>query len=42
MIHNYEAIDWQVVHALARRHLPDFEDFARAIGAHLQRTDRSI
>jgi len=42
VIHNYEAIDWQVVHALARRHLTDFEDFARAIGTHLQRTDRSI
>ena len=31
VMHNYEAIDWQVVHALARNHLGDFAAFARAI-----------
>jgi uncharacterized protein YutE (UPF0331/DUF86 family) len=35
VIHNYEAIDWQVVHALARDHLDDFAAFARAIVEHL-------
>lgn len=35
VIHNDEAIDWQVVHALARDHLGDFAAFARAIVEHL-------
>lgn len=35
VIHNYEAIDWQVVHALARTHLSDFARFASAIVDHL-------
>ena len=35
VIHNYEAIDWQVVHALARDHLGDFASFARAVVEHL-------
>jgi len=30
-VHNYEAINWQIVHAIATRHLSDFEDFARSI-----------
>lgn len=30
-VHNYDAIDWAIVHAIATRHLGDFEDFARAI-----------
>lgn len=35
VIHNYEAIDWQVVHALARTHLDDFASFARAVVEYL-------
>lgn len=35
VIHNYEAIDWQVVYALARDHLGDFAAFARAIVENL-------
>lgn len=31
VMHNYEVIDWQVVHALARNHLGDFAAFAHAI-----------
>lgn len=30
-VHNYEAINWQIVHAIATRHLGDFRDFARVI-----------
>lgn len=29
-VHNYEAIDWAIVHVIARDHLNDFADFARA------------
>lgn len=28
-VHSYSSIDWAVVHAIATRHLGDFEDFAR-------------
>lgn len=34
-VHNYEAIDWAIVHAIARNHLVDFTDFARAIASRL-------
>jgi uncharacterized protein YutE (UPF0331/DUF86 family) len=30
-IHNYEAINWAIVYAIAQHHLIDFEDFARAV-----------
>lgn len=30
-VHNYDAIDWQIVMALSGAPLQDFEDFARAI-----------
>lgn len=30
-IHNYEAINWAIVHAIATRHLDDFKAFAQAI-----------
>jgi uncharacterized protein YutE (UPF0331/DUF86 family) len=30
-VHNYEAIDWRIVHAICRYHLVDFQEFARAI-----------
>jgi uncharacterized protein YutE (UPF0331/DUF86 family) len=28
-VHNYEAINWAIVHSIATRHLEDFEGFAR-------------
>ena len=34
-VHNYGEIDWTIVHALARRHLGDFTEFARIIAATL-------
>jgi len=30
-IHNYDAIDWHIVHNLCRHHLDDFRDFAARI-----------
>ena len=27
-VHNYETINWQIVHAIATRHLDDFKEFA--------------
>lgn len=30
-VHNYEAINWFVVHAIATRHLDDFREFAEAV-----------
>lgn len=30
-VHNYEAINWQIVHAIATRHLGGFTDFARFV-----------
>lgn len=29
--HNYGRIDWQIVHAIASKHLDDFSEFARII-----------
>jgi uncharacterized protein YutE (UPF0331/DUF86 family) len=36
-VHNYVAIDWTIVHRIAHEHIADFTDFARAIGALLDR-----
>lgn len=30
-VHNYEEINWAIVHAIAQRNLRDFEEFARFI-----------
>lgn len=30
-VHNYETINWAIVHAIATRHLDDFKRFANAI-----------
>lgn len=35
VIHEYDEIDWHIVHAIATRHLTDFEDFAREAVAAL-------
>jgi uncharacterized protein YutE (UPF0331/DUF86 family) len=36
-VHNYEIIDWKIVHSIAQNHLADFSDFANIIGARLDR-----
>lgn len=30
-VHQYEAMDWQIVHAICSRHLDDFRDFAHHV-----------
>lgn len=34
-VHNYEAIDWAIVHAICTRHLDDFTAFARGVARRL-------
>jgi uncharacterized protein YutE (UPF0331/DUF86 family) len=36
-VHNYEAIDWAIVHAIARDHLDDFRELARVVAARTTR-----
>jgi uncharacterized protein YutE (UPF0331/DUF86 family) len=31
-VHNYNELNWDIVHAIASRHLNDFKDFAEVIG----------
>jgi len=31
VIHNYNEVDWHIVHEIAKRHLDDFSDFAKAV-----------
>lgn len=38
-VHSYSSIDWAVVHAIATRHLGDFDTFARQIARDNDRTD---
>ena len=33
-VHNYDAIDWQIVMALSGAPLQDFENFAKAIATY--------
>lgn len=35
-VHNYEELDWTIVHAVATRHLDDFRAFARALDAAIK------
>ena len=32
-VHSYEAINWHIVHSIARNHVVDFSEFARVIAA---------
>ncbi len=34
-VHNYEEIDWAIVHAIARNQIGDFTEFARVISSRL-------
>ena len=34
-VHNYDEIDWTIVHVIARHHLGDFTEFAKAIASRL-------
>lgn len=35
-VHNYEAINWQIVHAIATSHLNDFKGFAQAVARKIE------
>jgi uncharacterized protein YutE (UPF0331/DUF86 family) len=35
-MHNYDAIDWRIVHAIVKNHLQDFTSFAHAVMATLE------
>lgn len=37
-VHNYEIIDWTIVHALTGQPLADFDHFAAAVAAHIAAT----
>ena len=37
-VHNYEAINWEIVFAICRKSLQDFSRFAQEISGHLQHT----
>jgi uncharacterized protein YutE (UPF0331/DUF86 family) len=34
-VHNYESINWNIVHSIVKYHLKDFSEFARAIAMRL-------
>lgn len=34
-VHNYEEINWTIVHTIARHHRNDFTEFARAVASNL-------
>lgn len=34
-VHNYEAINWEIVHQVCRLHLSDFQDFAKVFSKML-------
>lgn len=36
-VHNYEEIDWTIVHTIARHRLGDFTEFAKVIASRLAR-----
>jgi len=36
-VHNYEAINWHIVHSIAKDHLDEFSEFAKAIVGWLGR-----
>ena len=34
-VHNYESINWNIVHSIVKYHLKDFSEFARAVAMRL-------
>ncbi|TCV84253.1 type VII toxin-antitoxin system HepT family RNase toxin [Sulfurirhabdus autotrophica] len=35
-VHNYEVINWLIVHAIAQHHLADFNEFAKMVATRLE------
>ena len=36
-VHNYDAINWYIVHSIARNHLADFTEFAKVVAMNLDK-----
>ena len=34
-VHNYDALNWAIVHSIATKHLQDFTEFAKSVSAPL-------
>jgi len=34
-VHNYESINWDIVHSIAKYHLADFSEFAKVVAMRL-------
>ncbi|MDD5265871.1 MAG: DUF86 domain-containing protein [Methylococcales bacterium] len=34
-VHNYESINWEIVHSIAKHHLADFSEFAKVVAIRL-------
>jgi uncharacterized protein YutE (UPF0331/DUF86 family) len=34
-VHNYESINWEIVHSIAKYHLADFSEFAKMVAVRL-------
>lgn len=36
-VHNYESIDWDIVHSIVKYHLADFSEFAKVVAMKLEK-----
>jgi len=36
-VHNYESIDWNIVHSIVKYHLADFSEFAKVVADRLEK-----
>ena len=36
-VHNYESINWEIVHSIVKFHLADFSEFARVVAMRLEK-----
>jgi uncharacterized protein YutE (UPF0331/DUF86 family) len=36
-VHNYESINWDIVHSIVKYHLADFSEFARVVAMNLEK-----
>lgn len=36
-VHNYESINWKIVHSIVKFHLADFSAFAKAVAMRLEK-----
>lgn len=36
-VHNYQSIDWAIVHSICQQRLKDFDEYAKAVSARMAR-----